>query len=264
MPIKFRCSVCGKLLRVPDAVAGRQAKCPACGHVIPVPSVSSGGQPTAQPPSAGPGQWQPPADQGGYPAAGLGADSAAGGGADMPAWGNAGTPRWTPPPAGPPPSWTAASAGPPPGMPGGFPPATPYGSAQQYMATSRVSAPATWLIVLAILDIAFCVILLPLFFLGLFGAGVAAGEEGPRDEFLELFLNLSFNTFNLLIGLACAIVVLLGAIRMKNLQSYGLAMTAAILSIIPCTSPCCFLIGTPIGIWALVVLNDPAVKSTFR
>ena len=120
------------------------------------------------------------------------------------------------------------------------------------------------MIVLAILEIVICVILIPLFLLGLFDAGVGAGEEGPRDEFLALFLNLSVNTFSLLIGLACAIVVLLGAIRMKNLQSYGLAMTAAILSIIPCTSPCCFLIGMPIGIWALVVLNDPAVKAAFR
>jgi ABC-type proline/glycine betaine transport system permease subunit len=41
-------------------------------------------------------------------------------------------------------------------------------------------------------------------------------------------------------------------------------MTTAILSIIPFTSPCCFLIGTPIGIWALWVLTDPDVKAAFR
>ncbi|HOM17096.1 MAG TPA: hypothetical protein PLQ00_07185, partial [Thermoguttaceae bacterium] len=95
-------------------------------------------------------------------------------------------------------------------------------------------------------------------------APMTRGPHARDDELMGLFFNLFFNFFSLLISLAVAIVVLLGAIRMKNLQSYGFAMTAAILSIIPCTSPCCFLIGTPIGIWALVVLNDQTVKAAFR
>ncbi|HPP53040.1 MAG TPA: hypothetical protein PK777_08830, partial [Thermoguttaceae bacterium] len=161
-------------------------------------------------------------------------------------------------------AWGAAPGGPPPGIPGAGYPAPGIMSAQQYQASSRVSAPATGLMVLAILQIAVSGIA---FFLIMVGAGIAAGEAGPHardDELMGLFFNLFFNFFSLLISLAVAIVVLLGAIRMKNLQSYGFAMTAAILSIIPCTSPCCFLIGTPIGIWALVVLNDQTVKAAFR
>jgi hypothetical protein len=50
---------------------------------------------------------------------------------------------------------------------------------------------------------------------------------------------------------------------MKNLQSYGLAMTASIVAMIPCISPCCIL-GLPFGIWALVILNRPEVKAAFR
>lgn len=37
MPIEFRCSQCGKRLRVPDNAAGRQAKCPECANVQGVP-----------------------------------------------------------------------------------------------------------------------------------------------------------------------------------------------------------------------------------
>lgn len=48
MPIEFRCSGCGKLLRVPDEAAGKQAQCPACGRVLPVPAFSA--SPTAPPP----------------------------------------------------------------------------------------------------------------------------------------------------------------------------------------------------------------------
>ena len=32
---------------------------------------------------------------------------------------------------------------------------------------------------------------------------------------------------------------------------------------VPCISPCC-LVGLPIGIWALVVLNKPEVKGSFH
>ncbi len=42
MPIEFRCTQCGKLLRTGDDTAGKQAKCPACGTllVIPEPGVA--------------------------------------------------------------------------------------------------------------------------------------------------------------------------------------------------------------------------------
>lgn len=49
---------------------------------------------------------------------------------------------------------------------------------------------------------------------------------------------------------------------MKQLQKWTLAVTASILAMIPCLGPCC-LIGIPIGIWALVVLFKPEVKSAF-
>jgi hypothetical protein len=52
-------------------------------------------------------------------------------------------------------------------------------------------------------------------------------------------------------------------LKMKRLESHGLAVTASILAMLPCTSPCC-IIGLPLGIWALVVLSKPEVKSAFR
>src|SRR6185437_8266167 len=40
MPIEFRCPTCGKLLRVGDDAAGRQAKCPACATVQQIPAAT--------------------------------------------------------------------------------------------------------------------------------------------------------------------------------------------------------------------------------
>ncbi len=60
-----------------------------------------------------------------------------------------------------------------------------------------------------------------------------------------------------------AVIVLIGSIYMIRLKSYRSAMTAAIVSSIPCCSPCLFL-GIPFGIWAIVVLARPDVKSRFQ
>ncbi|MCA9133908.1 MAG: hypothetical protein KDA45_12165 [Planctomycetales bacterium] len=64
-----------------------------------------------------------------------------------------------------------------------------------------------------------------------------------------------------LIQLVAAAVIVYGGLQMKNLQSYGLSLGAAILALIPLVSCCCT--GLPIGIWAIVVLVDPHVKQSF-
>ena len=65
------------------------------------------------------------------------------------------------------------------------------------------------------------------------------------------------------VELVLGAVVLIGAMKMKKLESYAFAMVAAILAMVPCFWPCCVL-GLPFGIWALVVLSDGSVKAAFR
>lgn len=65
------------------------------------------------------------------------------------------------------------------------------------------------------------------------------------------------------IGLLSNALIIFGAISMMNVQRYGLAITAAILTMLPFTSWCC-LIGLPVGIWALVALTRPGVSEAFR
>jgi hypothetical protein len=44
---------------------------------------------------------------------------------------------------------------------------------------------------------------------------------------------------------------------------WTVSFIASILAMIPCFTSCCCLVGLPIGIYALVVLNKPEVKSAF-
>ena len=49
--------------------------------------------------------------------------------------------------------------------------------------------------------------------------------------------------------LALSAVVIAGALKMKNLESYSLAMAASIIAMVPCFGPCCCF-GLPVGIWS--------------
>ena len=58
-------------------------------------------------------------------------------------------------------------------------------------------------------------------------------------------------------------VTLFGAYRMMQGRAYPLALSAGILSSIPCFSPCCCLGMIP-GIWSLVLLFSSEVREAFR
>jgi hypothetical protein len=64
------------------------------------------------------------------------------------------------------------------------------------------------------------------------------------------------------VGIIFAVVIILAGVKMMNLKSRGLAFTASILAMIPCSCGC--IVGLPIGIWSLIVLSQPDVKSAFK
>jgi hypothetical protein len=85
----------------------------------------------------------------------------------------------------------------------------------------------------------------------LYLSALRQGESGPRPA---LMLALLLSAF-VLSG-----IVFVGSLRMMRLQSYGLAVAAAILAMVVTPGN---LIGFPIGIWALVVLLRPEVRAAF-
>lgn len=137
------------------------------------------------------------------------------------------------------------------------PGAGPMNSADE--ASRLVNGPAIGLIVVASIAIALVLLNLVLMAAGIGGFQFPQNTEAP-PEIIRMAQKLG-GIIGVVIGLAIYGTILFGAIKMKKLQSYGLAMTAAILALLPC-SLCC-LAGLPIGIWAIVVLNKPAVKNSF-
>ena len=126
-------------------------------------------------------------------------------------------------------------------------------------ALGRVQGPAIFMIVNAALTIVASLVQL-LINLGLFSIG-ALGDLGKNDQAQMLFQGAG-GVIGAVVSLIFAIPILVGALKMKRLTSYGFAMTAAIMGIL-CTNVCCCPVGLGAGIWALIVLNDPNVKAAF-
>ena len=132
-------------------------------------------------------------------------------------------------------------------------------------ALESVNGPAIGLIITAVLN----------FFGGLMGilwslVGVNAmnwqsfnfpGQNQEMVRMLQTSGGVAGAGFHF-IQLAAAALIFYAALKMKKLENHGLCIAASIVAIIPCISPCC-LIGLPIGIWALVVLNNPEVRAHF-
>jgi hypothetical protein len=60
-----------------------------------------------------------------------------------------------------------------------------------------------------------------------------------------------------------SLVVLIAAIQMLRRRTWGFAFAGSIMAMANIGN-CCCLLGIPFGIWALMVLNKPEVKSSFQ
>jgi hypothetical protein len=133
-------------------------------------------------------------------------------------------------------------------------------------AREQVSVPAILLMVLGGLTIAAALFGMVQY---LMGSNTAQMEEllnNPQiPEGMKSVIAASnkLGIVGSLLQLVLGGVTAFGGLKMKSLESYGLAMAASIIVIIPLFGSCCCCIGIPIGIWSLVVLNKPEVKSSF-
>jgi len=151
----------------------------------------------------------------------------------------------------------------PPGPP---PPLTVPGISSEgdrAAALQAVKGPVIGLKVTAIVGLVLVALGLVVNILALCGMPIGAREFND-PQFQKLFSSLGggLGIVQDIIGGIVGVIVLIGAGKMQNLQNYQFALTASIVAMIPCISPCC-VFGLPFGIWALVVLNKPEVKSQF-
>jgi GYF domain 2 len=149
----------------------------------------------------------------------------------------------------------AAGTTPPPPGSAPAPMAMPGGPGSRDAALQALKGPAIALIVTSSIGVALCLFAAVRAFVGI--------HPTLPPNFPEQWRHIIENTggFPDLLGVALNGFVLIGALKMLRGQSRSLAMAACIVAMLPCS--CCCVFGLPFGIWGLVVLNKPEVKSQF-
>ena len=127
----------------------------------------------------------------------------------------------------------------------------------------RVSGPALGLMITAGIGIAFQILGLLASVLNIGFAGMDPSMYGDdMPGWATIMASGTLSVVSAIIGILIGVLIIYGAMQMRKLESYGLAVAVSIIAMIPCISPCC-LLGLPIGIWSLVVITKPEVKAAF-
>jgi hypothetical protein len=86
----------------------------------------------------------------------------------------------------------------------------------------------------------------------------------PVDADQRAFMVGSTIVSIIVVGLTIlvSVIILIGAIQMMRFKTWGLALTASILTFLPCNGAFC-CIGIPLGIWGIIMLSLRDVREAF-
>lgn len=91
--------------------------------------------------------------------------------------------------------------------------------------------------------------------------GIGLGAASGGEDGMANMMGGTIGIVSALISIGLFVFVWVAAGKMANLTSYNMSLAGAIVAMLPC-GLCC-IIGLPIGIWAVIVLAKPEVKSAF-
>lgn len=123
-----------------------------------------------------------------------------------------------------------------------------------------VAGPAQYLLILSVISIVLLLLALAFDIFLLVGLSSAKLPQnaGAIDKQTQVFVRMTWGGVQILVN----VIIVFGAMAMRDRTNYGYAKTAAILALIPGLSLCCVL-GIPFGLMALNALNRPGVKESF-
>jgi hypothetical protein len=154
-----------------------------------------------------------------------------------------------PPPSPPPPPYT-----PPPIGGGGM----GMGGSN---AAQQVQGPAMGLMITGVIGIIFGLLGLVMNLAGVGMSGMQSMGGGATDQYMNM-MSGGLGIVSAVIGLGISGFIIWASMQMKQLRNWNMSVAASIVAMIPCIGPCC-IIGIPIGIWSVMTLMKPEVKSAF-
>src|SRR5579871_1960977 len=137
-------------------------------------------------------------------------------------------------------------------------------SGSREIALQAVRAPAICLIVITSLGIAAFLVVATVLFLGgaLFQQSMSSDIPPEAQHLMQMLQGWLGGLIYLFFAVMNAFV-LFAAIKMLKLQNWTLVLIGCIVAMVPVTVYCCCIPGIPFGIWGIVAINRPEVKSQF-
>ena len=127
----------------------------------------------------------------------------------------------------------------------------------------QVQGPALGLMITAIIGVLLGLLSLGMNVLGVGMSGLQnmSGGNGAADQYVR-YMSGGVGIVSAVFALGVSGFILWASMQMKQLRNWNMSVAASIVAMIPCIGPCC-LVGIPIGIWSVIVLMKPEVKSAF-
>lgn len=129
-------------------------------------------------------------------------------------------------------------------------------------ARQKVGPPAIGLMIFAVLDFLVNLLTLVVYVLRLLGVGLSALNQDQQSLLPNAFSGV-YGIITAALSLICAVVVFVGANKMRKLENRSFALVASVIPMVPCLASCCCVAGIPLGIWSLITLNDEKVRESF-
>lgn len=93
-------------------------------------------------------------------------------------------------------------------------------------------------------------------------AETLAWQEETLNPRFGLFWAMTLAAIGYVASVPLSAIIVIGGWRMRQLKSYGLAVIASVLAMLPCTFG--WIVGLPMGIWAFSVLARNEVRDAFE
>lgn len=128
---------------------------------------------------------------------------------------------------------------------------------------SKVGPPGIALVVLGLASILANVAFLLISMVGYADSLVALVSGDLDSSYTTTIIGMLVrNLLSLAVSCFASLVVAFAGLRLRGARSSGVVYVGSVLAMLPCVGPCCCL-GLPIGIWAIVTMQDEQVKAAF-
>jgi hypothetical protein len=92
---------------------------------------------------------------------------------------------------------------------------------------------------------------------------VLLGGASTAADFQAFLMGTGWQLVAVTGGFFVSFVVTFAGLRLRSARSAWLIYLGSIAAMLPCCVNCCCVIGLPLAIWVLVVMQDEAVKAAF-